>query len=51
MSYEELGLAYDKLLSNLNVQKSLIEERMKETLKHLGPKERILAEQKDFSRE
>lgn len=51
LSRKELAQAYDVLLNLLNQREELIENRIKEQIDHLGIEERILFEEKDWSKE
>jgi len=46
-----LAFAYDILLVALGQREKAIESRIKEQINHLGIEERILFEEKDWSRE
>lgn len=43
--------AYDGLIDTLKSREELIERRIKDQIAHLGVEERILFEDRDFSRE
>ncbi len=47
----ELSTAYDVLLSCLEQREGVIEKRIKQQVDHLGKEERIMFEEKDWSRE
>jgi DNA-binding transcriptional MerR regulator len=47
----ELSTAYDTLLSCLEQRETVIEQRIKQQVDHLGKEERIIFEEKDWSRE
>jgi hypothetical protein len=51
LSTLELANAFDSLLIALNQRESLIENRIKDQLKHFGSTERILVEKKNFAHE
>lgn len=51
LSRKELSLAYDVLLSCLKQREGLIEQRIKSQVDHLGKEERVIFEEKDWSRE
>ena len=51
LSRTELAYAYDTLIQCLNQREGLIEKRIKDQVEHLGKEERVIFEDKDWSRE
>ena len=51
LSRTELAYAYDTLIQCLNQREGLIEKRIKDQVEHLGKEERVIFEEKDWSRE
>jgi hypothetical protein len=51
LSRSQLAFAYDTLLSCLTQRESLIQQRIKSQITHLGVEERVFFDNKDWTRE